>query len=199
MLGIVITGAFSMDVPAGQRYVIIVPIAAILMALPLSEIYRWLLHAWPASRPFAVTGVVIIVLFIAFFDIDFYFNQVYEEYVLGGGNAQVALELAEYLQDQDEAEPIVYFFGWPRMGYYSIASLSYLAPHAEGIDINDPLTAAPNWELTAPTTFVFLPERMADFEWVQQVYPGGIRDEFVINDQIVLFTIYKYTPSAVLN
>jgi hypothetical protein len=107
--------------------------------------------------------------------------------------------LVQYIHEQDEEEPVVYFFGWPRMGYHSIASLPYLAPQGEGIDINAPLTALPEWEIDGPTTFVFLPERIADLEWVQQAYPGGILNEWTINDKIVLFTMYKITSTSILD
>lgn len=43
---------------------------------------------------------------------------------------------------------------------------------ATGQDVRDPITAPPDWTLSGPTTFIFLPERQHELAWVQQRYPG---------------------------
>jgi len=40
-----------------------------------------------------------------------------------------------------------------RMGYYSHATIPYLAPRAVGNDVLDALTGPPDWDLPGPTIF----------------------------------------------
>jgi hypothetical protein len=60
------------------------------------------------------------------------------------------------------------------MGYQSIMSLPYLAPHIQGIDINYP------WDPNSPPIlsnghwiFVFLSNHEQDLNAVRVQYPGG--------------------------
>ena len=81
-------------------------------------------------------------------DLNYYFSEVYESYVLGGHNTKVATAVANYL-DEKEPPPDVYFFGFPRMGYYSLSTISYLAPDVNAEDVLEPLVARPAWRLAA--------------------------------------------------
>jgi 4-amino-4-deoxy-L-arabinose transferase-like glycosyltransferase len=56
---------------------------------------------------------------------------------------------------------------------YSHSSIPYLASHANGHDVLQPLTEPPDWELQGTTVFVFLPERSSEMAIVQERYPGG--------------------------
>jgi len=68
----------------------------------------------------------------------------------------------------------VAFFGGTRMGYYSISSTTYLAPHIEGLDFREPWGSANNPVITSdPVIFVFLPEQLDNLDLVQQDMPGG--------------------------
>jgi hypothetical protein len=93
--------------------------------------------------------------------------------VLGGGNTETATTIARFLQGQDETEQTVYFFGLPRMGYYSLSTIPYLAPGMDGIDVVEPLTAPPAWPAARGSIFIFLPERSAELALVEQSFPGG--------------------------
>ena len=171
LAGAITIGALSESVPASQRYVFAAPAVAATMGMTLVRIGQWLIESWPIARP-AVVGVVGIVVALAcWVDLSFYFGDYSGSKRFGDINTETAFAVAQML---DEREPgvEVYFFGG-RMGYYSHSSLPFLASHANGHDVLQPLTSPPNWDLSGPTVFVFLPERVAEMAIVQERYPGG--------------------------
>jgi hypothetical protein len=191
LAGIIVLGGFSLGAPSSQRYVLVAPLVAIIVTVPLVEIARWLSREWPRLRYVALAGATLIVAWIVVLDLHYYFDEVYDTYVLGGLNTQVATRIAGYLGEQEVA-PEVYFFGFPRMGYYSLSTIPYLAPEVKAQDVQKPLIAPPRWRLTRPTTFVFLPERMEELKFVAAAYPGGSTHMATRpGDDLLLFTAYE--------
>ena len=193
LLSMVILGGLSQDAPASQRYVIVVPFVAVFVALPLARVTQWLQDYWPRLRQVILVGAAVILLWLSAADIRYYFFEVYDEYVLGGYNTQVATDIAHYLADQEPA-PQVYFFGFPRMGYFSLSTIPYIAADVQAEDVLSPLTDLPRWQLTGPTEFVFLPERVGEWVFVQQQYPEGIYNEFRDEDGTLLYSVYAVQP-----
>ncbi len=193
LLSMVILGGLSQDAPASQRYVIVVPFVAVFVGLPLARVTQWLQDAWPRFKWLVLGGAAVILLWLSATDIQYYFFEVYDEYVLGGYNTQVATDIAHYLADQEPA-PQVYFFGFPRMGYFSLSTIPYIAADVQAEDVLAPLTDLPRWELIGPTEFVFLPERVEERQFVQQQYPGGVYSEFRDKDHDLLYAVYAVTP-----
>jgi 4-amino-4-deoxy-L-arabinose transferase-like glycosyltransferase len=192
---VVILGGFSQDAPASQRYVLAAPLIAIVVALPLAEAARWLWLAWPRFRPAIALALVLALAWLAWSNVHYYFYEVYDEYVLGGGNTEVATAIARYLQEQEP--PVrVYFFGLPRMGYYSLATVAYLAPQVTAEDVIEPLQGAPDWQLEEPTIFLFLPEREAEMAYVEDRYPGGVTGAVDDGQGVPLFLLYAVTMAA---
>jgi hypothetical protein len=173
LASVIVLSGFSQDPPASQRYIVAMPLVAILIALPLSLLYRWLRLRWPGSRQLAGVVVAMVTLALLWGDVTYYFGDVYRHYTLGGLNTEVATEVAFYLRDQPESAEDVYFFCAPRMGYFSLSTIPYLNPEPTGYDVDQRLGGKPSWALTGPTIFVFLPEREAELSWVQEAYPGG--------------------------
>ena len=173
LLAVPILGAFSQNAPASQRYVLTIPAVMLLLALPLAQFAAWLRQLWPRRAPLAVGLALLVVAWIAVTDVRYYFFEAYRGYVLGGVNTETATEVAYYLRAQQPASQKVYFFGWPRMGYYSHATIPYLAPAMRGEDVATPLTQPPDWSLAGPTQFIFLPERLGELAQVQAVFPDG--------------------------
>ncbi len=167
----IVIGALSESTPAAQRYVFAAPAVAATIALALVRISHWLIESWPNARPAVVAVVGILVAAACWVDLSFYFGDYSANKRFGDLNTETAIAVAEML---DEREPgvEVYFFGG-RMGYYSHSSIRYLASHANGHDVLQPLTSPPNWNLSGPTVFIFLPERAAEMAVVQERYPGG--------------------------
>jgi hypothetical protein len=140
--------------------------------------------------------VGIIVLGLMALNLDFYFRQVPKEYVLGGPNTETAMAIAEYLQTQPAQT--VYFLGWPRMGYSSIASIPFLAPQIDGRDVFEPLTTMPDWPVTTPVMFLFLPERAHELSLVQQRFPNGeVAKHVRASDQQIFFVVYQVSAPEV--
>lgn len=191
LLAAVAANAISQDSPASQRYILAVPIVALFIALPLSQAVEWLRLQYPRARYAITTAAVALLLLVAVVDVNYYFNRVYDTYVLGGLNTEVATEVAYYLRDQEPDARDVYFFGFPRMGYYSLSTIPFLAPAKNGIDITEPIVLPPDFPLTGPTLFIFLPERLNELEVLRQRYPDGNYQEFYSEKGEFLFAVYK--------
>jgi 4-amino-4-deoxy-L-arabinose transferase-like glycosyltransferase len=191
---VIVTGGFSQDAPASQRYVLAVPMVAILVAVPLAESARWLWTNWPRYRNLVLASLVVFMAWLVINDLRYYFFEVYDHYILGGVNTLVATEVAHYL-DSQEKEPAVYFFGHPRMGYKSFSTIPYLVPEIEAEDVLEPLMANPTWKLQGPTVFIFLPERVNEMAYVRSAYPAGGYREFRGEDGSILFLVYEVDTS----
>ncbi|MCB8990632.1 MAG: glycosyltransferase family 39 protein [Ardenticatenaceae bacterium] len=187
LISAVITSGFSLDPPASQRYILSMPLVVVLLAVPLGEVGDWLRRLWP-QKMVHVAVVTAVTLILMFIDIHYYFFDVYDTYVLGGWNTETATEIAYYLRD--EPAQTVYFFGAPRMGYYSLSTIPYLAPQMRGIDVVEPLVSAPSWPLDDPTLFIFLPERERELAQVLSAYSGGVVEKHEMADGRHVFTVY---------
>lgn len=195
VLGLIVLGGTSQDAPASQRFVGIVPMVAVFVAVPLGQLVEWLQTMWPKYRPFAILPVACLMGWFMFLDLHYYFFEVYDSYVLGGLNTLVASEVADFLQEQENPAQSVYFFGFPRMGYYSISTIPYLNPLMSGIEVDPPLTGPPAWDApSGDLMFIFLPERLSELEWVRQVYENGRYQEFHDANGQTLFAVYDTPP-----
>lgn len=193
LLSVVFLSGFSQDPPASQRFILAMPAVAVLVARPLGLIAGWLRLLWPGGKWWVRMGTAVVLFWLLLVDITFYFGDLYESYVLGGANTVVANEIATYLQTEP-TPPTVYFMGFPRMGYFSLSTIPYLAPEAEAIDVIEPITAPPTWAINGPTLAIFLPERLTELPFVQEAYPNGDYEE-VHNDQNqLLYAVYRISP-----
>lgn len=194
LVAAVVSNAISQDSPASQRYILAMPLVAVWLAVPLGGIAGWLGSFWPRYRWLGMAAAAGIITAVVVQDVRYYFFDVYGNYVLGGINTLVATDIASYLSQQKPAEQDVYFFGFPRMGYYSLSTIPYLVPQMHGQDIVEPLTSAPTFAVTGPTLFVFLPERMNELDYVRQVYGDGRLESFQLENGEPLFTVYHVLP-----
>jgi 4-amino-4-deoxy-L-arabinose transferase-like glycosyltransferase len=193
LLAMIVLGGLSQDAPASQRYVLVAPFVAILVAVPIVQVSEWLTRFWPRYRPLILAAVVALVAWLALNDVRYYFFEVYDNYVLGDYNTEVATVIAGYLDEQDPA-PAVFFFGFPRMGYYSLSTIPYLVPQVEAQDVLEPLAAVPAWDLTGPTFFIFLPERAEELPLVRAAYPEGNYRQIRNERGDLLFVSYEWRP-----
>lgn len=191
----VVLGGLSQDAPASQRYVLAAPFVALIAAIPLGIAATWLWTAWPRFRPLIAAGLVLVLGWLAWSNVQYYFFDVYDSYVLGGRNTEVATAIARYLDEQDPP-PNVYFFGQPRMGYFSLSTIPYLAPRVTAEDIAQPLQAEPAWPLSSATVFLFLPEREDELAFVQTKYPGGAARWMSDDKGEPLFLVYEVAAPA---
>jgi len=171
VVGAIIVGALSDSTPAAQRYVFVAPAVAGAIALTLERSARWFIQAWPRARWAIVAAVSGLLLLVSSQDLRFYFGDFSANKLFADNNTEVATQVGMYLAEK-EPGPQVYFFGG-RMGYYTHATIRYLAPQAMGTDVLETLTAPPDWVLPGPTIFIFLPERSEELDFVQESYPDG--------------------------
>lgn len=191
LIATILTGSISTFAPASQRYVMVMPVVAVLVAVPLAQLAGWLQEFWPDYRRAIRIAVVALMVFIGLLEINFYFRQVYDHYVLGGVNTVVATEVADFLKEQGNPRQDVYFFGFPRMGYFSHSTIPYLAPDMTGHDVAEPITSPPDWGENSPIIFIFLPERLNELSYVTMRYPDGAYREFKQKDGSLLFAVYQ--------
>ncbi len=169
-------GVLLANAPVSPRYVTTAPIFCLVAAVALAELAKLLPQLLPMSRwvVHGVAGAVVVVL--AVWNINFYFNDYTPRNIFGWINVEVGTELGYYLANQPDSEEVyVYFFGPPRM-YYGFGTTKFLSRDVDGEDIHDPLVVP---EQLSPLPygkrpiFVFLPEREGELEVVRQRYPEG--------------------------
>jgi hypothetical protein len=122
-------------------------------------------------------------------DLAFYFGNYSQSRTFGDTNTEVAQGVADYLNTID-GSPTVYFFGLPRMGYFTHSSIPYLAPDASGVDIPEQMNEPPAVIGKGALVFVFLPERRGEIELIRSTYPDGEEMDFISRNNDLLFTVY---------
>ena len=90
-------------------------------------------------------------------------------------------------------DPDLVFLGAPQM-FWQFATIPYLAPEVNGMDITEPITEAPPqaWHNgRKETIFVALPDRQTELVLIQLAFPQGV--EFTIEGEngITLAYVYK--------
>jgi hypothetical protein len=188
LLAAVASNTVSQDAPASQRYVMAIPFVSLFVALPIALFVQWLGEGGPRYRKALPALGALALGLLMLVDLNYYFRQVYPAYVLGGGNTVAATAIAQDLRAQAPAD--VFFFGFPRMGYASLSTIPYLAPHMRGNDVIEPLTAPADLPVTGPALFVFLPERLNELPFVEQRFPGGQYREVTGPDGALLYAVY---------
>jgi 4-amino-4-deoxy-L-arabinose transferase-like glycosyltransferase len=193
LLAAVFVAALSLSPPASQRYILVAPAVAVLVALPLVTATDWLSTLWPKRRQ-VVVGVATAVLAIAAWrDLSFYFGEYLIGPVIGDLNTETAQALAEMLADESD-DTYVYFLGG-RMGFRSHASISYLVPHVEGTDIPQTLVDPPELGELGHTFFILLPERREELAVLQSSYTGGRTFELYGRNSSLLLIGYEIQSS----
>ncbi len=171
LIAAIFVGALSLSPPGSQRYILVAPAVAILVALPLITVAEWLAELWPAWRRAIVSAAIAVLALAAWGDLRFYFGDYTIGTAFGDINTETAQQLAELLAEKD-ADTFVYFLGG-RMGFRSHSNVPYLAPHVDGSDLPEPLSPPLDLTMHDHTLFVVLPERSDELELIQQAYPGG--------------------------
>jgi hypothetical protein len=185
----ILIGGLSVPVSAAQRYVAALPACGLLIGFALDECANLLEKVWQERRTLLSAGVIVVILAISLHDLYFYLFTYTPISDLGGLNTMVAQKLADYLQDEQNMQ--VAFFGQPRMGYYSINTTAYLAPHIQGLDFNEDWGSPDNPQITSDRVlFVLLPGNEANLDLIKQDYPGGATAVQLNHDGSVLFWLY---------
>jgi len=165
-------GALLENPPSSPRYVIAIPAAAMLVALGLDDLARRLGSLVDLPTPASAAVAFLVAVGLAVASGRYYFQTYTPLGIYGGHNTQVAQGIARHLQTL--ASPVAcYMAGAPRM-YYGFATIPYLNPAVEGVDLLEPLKEAAQVPETAgPAVFVLLPERLTELDVIQERYPEG--------------------------
>ncbi len=172
MLGVVTVGALSESTPAAQRYVMAVPAVCLLIGIGLSQTVQWLAGLWPQWRRMFVGLAALVVVAMVWQDLRFYFGDYTPSHRFSDQNTAIAQRAGYYLSSKELGHQ-VYFFGAPRMGFDSIATLRYLAPQVKGTSIDKPVLSRSMLAVEGPTTFIFTPWNLNLIPQVESLYPEG--------------------------
>ncbi|HLF26073.1 MAG TPA: glycosyltransferase family 39 protein [Anaerolineae bacterium] len=198
----ILGGALTESPPSSMRLITLALPAVFFVGLALVKLGHILQHAWRSWTPqqLAPYGAAV-VLIISWASAKWYFSDFTPLRVYGTFNAVVATEMATYAHTKLGADWRMYFFGAPRM-YHDFGTIPYIAPEVEATDVIDPLVAPPDASLVQPdknAAFIFLPERRAELQFVQQTFPGGALEEipsFWEGDPNPLFIVYRVLRPA---
>ncbi|MEX2161583.1 MAG: glycosyltransferase family 39 protein [Anaerolineales bacterium] len=192
-----VAGGLSESTPAAQRYIGAAPAAALVIGFSLNQISKHLAALWKPAKAGLAAGAIAVAVIIAAANVNFYFWDFTPRGEYSSDNTAVAQHLANYLRGKPPGTQVA-FFGQPRMGYRSIATIPFLAPQAIGLDMQLPVDAADNPDLTpGPTVFVFLPENEVGIEELRAAYPqAAAKGEYGLQHRLLYWyvEIAAYTP-----
>ena len=181
--------AFTEDVQT-QRFIVAAPLVALLCAIALEALWRIMTRQLSVARIPAIAAVAGAVVFLAFWNIHFFFRESNQLRIYGDINSLIATRLGFYLRERGPYT--VYFAGAPRMLYGGFPILPFLARDSTGVDLDQPLTGRSDVPAArGPTLFVFLPERSRELKWVRARYPSGLLRRLRAPTGEPLFTSYE--------
>lgn len=192
----ILGGVLTESPPSSQRLVTLTVPVCFFIALALGRVLRLARQAI-ARAPVNFSAFVTVLLF-AFLSLKTYFGDYTPQRIYGSSRAELATMLAPTLNDL-KATHRFYFVGAPFM-YWGFATIPFLAPGADGIDVEHPLTAPPPGDLIPAgrsAMFIVLQERIAELELIKETFPRGeaIEIHTPSNGQI-LATLYIVPPQA---
>jgi 4-amino-4-deoxy-L-arabinose transferase-like glycosyltransferase len=189
--GVIISGGMLLENPPNSQRLLLTTIPAsvsVALGLSLTDDVAGRIYRWRRSSTWMVLAFALAALAVA--SVRFYFGPYTRSRVYPGLNTEVGHQLGLYLRQRGPGYRY-YFFAPPRM-YAGFPSIVYLAPEVEGEDVLEPLTGPPGFvEPDKLPLFVFLPERLAEIEYVEATYPKGRRLEFRQPAGSLLFVVYE--------
>jgi hypothetical protein len=205
-LAIIFGWILTENPPSSMRMVIIAPAIALIAALGLDWLLSLAQRALGGERKqWNQVGLGILTL-AALLNIVYYFIVYTPTRVYGNPSAETATVLARYLQGQvtesdrqtwgvsqaESGRSYVYFYGPPFM-YYDFGTLGFMVRGMPGVSV-PPRDQDPDFEtqVTGPTYFVVLRERLEELPAIQAQYPEGRLQEFRSSaDYRLMFVIYE--------
>jgi 4-amino-4-deoxy-L-arabinose transferase-like glycosyltransferase len=189
----IVISALSESTPASQRLTFVAPAVSIAIVLPLKSIIDWFDDSSTKRRhlTYFLAGAILLTTMGA--DLYFYFKEYTGEQKFSDLNTEVANETAKYLLSLDQ-ELDVYFFGLPRMGYYSHSTIPFLVPEANGMDVIEEIKDYQSPSVERPTVYIFLPERLDELKFIRDVIPDPKLVVKKGRDSTHLFTALEIYP-----
>ena len=76
--------------------------------------------------------------------------------------------------------------------FYDFPNIRYFAPDVEGMNLEQPITDSVTFvNPDRDAVFIFLPERITEFDVVRRTYPTGLKREFKDQRGQILFVSYE--------
>jgi hypothetical protein len=173
----------------------VAPALALLVGLGLNWLVELSGRLLGGERRLWGAATVFLLVVIAVFNLRYYFVVYTPTRVYGNPTAEIATDLARYLEEQDDGY-VVYFHAPPVM-YWDFGTLRFMATArgVEGMDVAEEESAEP--DLSRGARFVFLPHRQSELAAVRARFPGGF-EESVISpvDGRLLYTLYEVPPQG---
>ena len=169
--------------PSSQRGVLLIPAVALLCAWGVEALF----DLWPHRRRWVRGGVLALLALALVLNVGFYFGVYTSRRIYGNPTAEVATEIAQYVQAHPHPGK-VYFFGPPYL-YWGFGTLAYLLRDQPGVDVPPGEIPA---GVTRPARFIFVFDRSAALSEVQQRYPGGEVITLEGGDDRLLAVIYDW-------
>jgi hypothetical protein len=194
LLGTLIIGGLSIQAPNAQRMLLLPPVLALWVAIPLDSAVSWLSARVPTGKQlFNLTAGVILGV-AAFQNVNHMFREYFPAEDYGSLNGEVTMEMISVLREESP-EVEVYFVGGERMYFNSIPSLPYLLPGRTGKDLEAPFEiesggTSPRHQLL----FFILPEQTTALEQIPERYIPGVTSTRYNRHGRLLFYVYRYPP-----
>lgn len=197
-LGLILGGMMTESPPSSQRLITLAPSAGLFASLALTRTWDMAGAVLGKARRWSDQWIAVSLACLALIGTVYYFHRLMPKRLYGSLNGEVATEMGYYLRDLGP-DYRCYFFGPGRM-YYGFATIPFIARGVEGVDVLQPISGPPDFVLPDKgAVFVFLPERLWEWNFVRQKYPGGkIRDFAHAQSQDLLFTAYEVPHSIVV-
>lgn len=181
--------------PQTNRYTSSGPFLAIFAAIGIVGVACIAIRLIRLPRvPVAILATAATLL-IAGWHLNWYFEEPNPVAVSSDGNTQIANRLAHEAASHGDGLT-VYLSGQPRLTYWGFNNIPYIAPNATGTDVAEPWSAStPPPELTGPTLFAFVPERLGELEVVRSWFPDGtVTVSTMPNGEEILTTYFVDAP-----
>ena len=194
ILGVVIFGSTLLEnPPSAHRLVTAIPPLVLCVTLGIVKVSSYVQRLWGRGQHLALTISLSLVLLTSYQSVHFYFATYTPGSELGGVNTLIADRLGKYLRLLGPGYEC-YLFGAPQLYFYGHPTIPFLAQGIKGYDVSEPLKDRPSFvDPQLKAVFVFLPDRLREFEVVRRAYPTGLLREFRDRKGQVLFTAYEAT------
>ncbi|NHZ71992.1 MAG: hypothetical protein GWP17_02775 [Aquificales bacterium] len=199
--GMLLGGFLTESPPSSQRLITLSVPVSFFLAVAMWQLIRLILAvvARKGYPKWVANGLLTIgVIVFGISSVRLYFAEYLPMRIYGGPHAEMATMIVPRLLPL-RFDHEIYFVGPPHM-YWGFSTLPYLVPDASAQDIREPIDGPVDVENIDMTpykgaVFIFHPQRVGDFAYVEAVYPGGAYEEVFspVNGRLMA-TLYVLPP-----
>ena len=192
LLGTLIIGGLSIQAPNAQRMLLLPPVLALWISIPLDRAADWLSARIPTGKLLFNLAAGAILGVAALQNVNQLFGEYFPTEDYGSLNGEVTMEMISVLREES-SDAEVYFVGGERMYFSSIPSLPYLLPGRTGQDLEPPFEIETEQaDPQHPSLFFILPEQTAALEQIPERYNPGVTSTRYNRHGRLLFYVYRY-------